>query len=39
MAKLNLLQSLVSHDPPEIILICWCNAQETCLVIINVENS
>ncbi len=32
----SLLQSSVSHDPSEIILICWFNAQET--FIINVEN-
>ncbi len=36
----SLLQSLVSHDPSEIILICWFAAQETFLIIIiNVENS
>jgi len=29
----------VSHDPSEIILICWFGAQETVLFIINVENS
>ncbi len=33
-----LLQSLVSHDPSEIILIYWF-AQEIFLIIINVENS
>jgi len=33
----SLLQSSGSHDPPEIILICWFAAQET-LLIINVEN-
>ncbi len=27
----SLLQSLVSHDPSEIILICWFAAQETLL--------
>ncbi len=41
MTKLNfqqqLLQSLVSHDPSEIILICWFAAQET-IIVINVEN-
>ncbi len=41
MTKLNfqqhLLQFLVSHDPSEIILICWFAAQEAILVI-NVEN-
>ncbi len=41
MAKLNfqqaLLPSSVSHDPSEI--ICWFAAQETFLIIINVENS
>ncbi len=33
--------SLVSHDPSEILLICWFGAQETIIVviIINVENS
>ncbi len=33
----SLLQSSVSHDPSEIILICWFAAQETFLIIINVE--
>jgi len=33
------LQSSVSHDPSEMILICWFAAQETFLIIINVENS
>ncbi len=39
MAKLNfqqpLLQSLVSHDPLEIIIICWLAAKETFHIIIN----
>ncbi len=36
----SLLQSFVSHDPSEIIQICWFAAQETFLIIIiNVENS
>ncbi len=35
----SLLQSSVSHDPSEIILIYWFTAQETVLIIINVENS
>ncbi len=35
----SLLQSSVSHDPSEIILIYWFPAQETFLIIINVENS
>ncbi len=35
----SLLQSSVSHDPSEIILICWFTAQETFQIIINVENS
>ncbi len=35
----SFLQSSVSHDPSEIILICWFAAQETFLIIINVENS
>ncbi len=36
----SLLQSSVSHDPSEIILICWFDAQETfIIIIINVENS
>ncbi len=30
----SLLQSSVSHDPSEIILICWFAAQETFLIII-----
>ncbi len=34
----SLLQSSVSHDPSEIIIICWFNAQETFLIINNVEN-
>jgi len=34
----SLLQSSVSHDPSEIILVCWFCAQETFLFI-NVENS
>ncbi len=29
----------VSHDPSEIILICWFTAQKTFLIIINTENS
>jgi len=33
-----LLRSSVSHDPSEIILICWFAAQET-FIIINVESS
>ncbi len=33
-----LLQSSVSHDPSEIILICWIDAKETFLIIINAEN-
>ncbi len=35
----SLLQSSVSHDSTEIILICCFGAQETFLIIINVENS
>ncbi len=35
----SLLQSSVSHDPSEIILICWYAVQETFLIIINIENS
>jgi len=35
----SFLQSSVSHDPSEIILIRWFDAQETFLIIINVENS
>ncbi len=37
--KASFLQSSVSHDPSEIILIGLFNAQETFLIIINVENS
>ncbi len=41
MVNLNfqqpLFQSLTSHNPSEIILICWFAAQETFLIIINVE--
>ncbi len=36
---MNLLQSSVSHDASEIILICWFGTQDTFLInIINVEN-
>ncbi len=35
----SLLQSSVSHDPSEIILICRFAAQETFLIISNAENS
>ncbi len=35
----SLLQSSLSHDPSEITLIRWFSAQETFLIIINVENS
>ncbi len=35
----SLLQSSVSHDASEIILIYWFATQETFLIIINVENS
>ncbi len=31
--------SSVSHDPSEIIWICWFAAQETFLTMINVENN
>jgi len=34
-----ILQSSVSHDPSEIILICRFDAQEAFLIIINVKNS
>ncbi len=30
----SLLQSSMSHDPSEIILICWFAAQETFLIIV-----
>ncbi len=33
----SLLQNWMPHDPSEIFLICWF-AQETILMIINVEN-
>ncbi len=33
-----ILQS-VAHDPSEILLICWFGAQESFLIIKNVENS
>ncbi len=43
MAMLNfqqpLLQSSVSHDPSEIILICSFLAQVTFIIVINVENN
>jgi len=35
----SLLQSSVSHDPSEISLIWWFDAQKTFLIIINVEDS
>jgi len=35
----SLLQSSVSHDPSEITLMWWFDAQETFLIIIYVENS
>jgi len=35
----SLLQSSVSHDPSEIILISGFVSQETFLIIINVENN
>ncbi len=42
MVKVNFqpsfIQSSVSRDPSEIILICIFGAQETFLIIINVEN-
>ncbi len=42
MAALNfqlpLLQSSVSHDRSEIILICWFCAQETFCIIVSVQN-
>ncbi len=39
MYSCELLQSSVSHDLSEIILICWFDAQEIIIIIIiNVEN-
>ncbi len=35
----SLLQSSVSHDPSEIILIYWFASQETFIIIISVNNS
>ncbi len=35
----SLLQSSVSHDPSEIILIYWCIAQVIFLIIINAEDN
>jgi len=35
--SVSLLQFSVSHDPSEIILIWWFAAQETFMIIINVE--
>jgi len=35
----SLLQSSVSHDPSEITLIWWSDAQERFMIINNVENS
>ncbi len=34
----SLLQSSVSQDPSEIILICWFTVQQTFIIIINVKN-
>ncbi len=36
--SVSLLQSSVSNDPSEIILICWFAAQERFIIIINVKN-
>ncbi len=33
MTKLNFQQASVSHDPSEIILMCWFGAQETFLLL------
>ncbi len=33
-----LLQSSVSHDPSEIILICWFAAQGTYLILTDIQN-
>ncbi len=30
---------IITHDPSEIILMCWFDAQETFLIIINVKHS
>jgi len=35
----SLLQSSVSHDPSEILIICWFDAQDTFIIIINVQKS
>ncbi len=35
----SLLQSSESHDPSEIILICWFAAQDMFMIIICIENS
>ncbi len=35
--KLNLLQSTVSRDPSEIIVICWFAAKETLPIILNAD--
>jgi len=37
--SVSLLQASVSHDPSEIMIICWFDAQETFIIIINVETS
>jgi len=38
--SVSLLQASVSHDPSEIMKICWCDTQETfIIIIINVETS
>ncbi len=34
---MNFLQTLESRDRSELIIICWCGAQETFHIIINVE--
>ncbi len=34
---MNLLQSTVSYDPPEIIVICWFAAKETLPIILNAD--
>ncbi len=38
-AEFSAVITPVSHDPSEIILICWFADQETFLIIVNVKNS
>ncbi len=36
---LSIITPVLSHDPSEIILICWFAAKETFIISSNIENS